>query len=61
MTDRRPDVPSLVAGLAIAGLGGVLLADATGALELRFEWFAPVALGAVGAILLALGLSRGDG
>ena len=56
--DRSPDVPSLVAGLVIAGFGGVLLADATGALELRFEWLAPVALGALGAILLVLGLSR---
>jgi hypothetical protein len=58
--DRRPDIPSLVAGLAICGLGGVLLADAAGAFELRFEWFAPVAIGALGAILLALGLSRSD-
>ena len=55
---RSPDVPSLVAGLAIVAFGGVLLADATGAVELRFEWLAPVALGAVGAILLALGLDR---
>lgn len=58
MSGRRPDLPSLVAGLAIVALGGVLLADATGALELRFEWLAPVALGALGAILLAFGLSR---
>ena len=54
----EPDRPSLVAGLAIAGLGGVLLADATGAIELRFELLAPVVFGVLGAILLALGLSR---
>jgi hypothetical protein len=53
-----PDVPSLVAGLAIIGLGGVLLADASGVIELRFELLGPVAFGALGAILLALGLGR---
>ena len=56
----RPDVPSLVAGLAVLALGGLLLADATGSIELRFEWLGPVALGGLGAVLLALGLSRDD-
>jgi uncharacterized membrane protein YdfJ with MMPL/SSD domain len=51
-------VPSLVAGLAIAGFGAVLLADATGAIELRFAWLAPLAFAVLGAILLALGLDR---
>ena len=55
---RSPDVVSLVAGLVLLAFGGVLLADATGAVALRFEWLAPLALGAVGAILLALGLDR---
>jgi hypothetical protein len=55
---RGPDIPSLVAGVAIIALGAVLLADATGALELEFQWLGPVAFGALGAILLALGLSR---
>jgi hypothetical protein len=54
----RPDIPSLVSGLVIIGLGAMLLADAAGAFELRFEWLAPAAIGAVGAILLALGLGR---
>lgn len=58
MRRRSPDVPSLVAGVALVAFGGVLLADATGAIELRFEWLAPVAFGALGAILLALGLDR---
>jgi hypothetical protein len=58
VSGSSPDLPSLVAGLAIVGLGGVLLADATGAIELRFEWLAPAVFGALGAILLALGLGR---
>lgn len=49
---------SIVAGLALVAFGGVLLADAVGAFTLTFEWFAPVACGALGAILLATGLSR---
>lgn len=55
---RSPDLPSLVAGLVIIGLGGMLLADAAGAFALRFEWLGPAVLGAAGAVLLALGLSR---
>jgi hypothetical protein len=54
----RPDIPSLVAGLAVLVLGGVLLLDALDALELGFALFAPVACGATGAILLANGLGR---
>jgi len=54
----RPDVPALVAGLAILVLGGVLLLDAVGAIELDFGSFAPLACAAVGAILLANGLAR---
>lgn len=49
---------SIVAGLALVALGGVLLADATGAIRLTFEAFVPIACAAVGAILLALGLTR---
>jgi hypothetical protein len=56
----RPDVTTLVAGLAVLVLGGVLLADSTGALELSFAGLAPLVLGAVGATLLASGLSRRD-
>lgn len=58
MQGRSPDVPSLVAGLAVLALGGVLLADSAGAIDLRFDAFAPAAIAAVGAILLALGLGR---
>jgi hypothetical protein len=54
----RPDIPALVAGLAVLGLGGVLLLNALGAIELGFGVFAPVACAVTGAILLANGLSR---
>jgi hypothetical protein len=53
-----PDIPALVAGLAVLALGGVLLLDALGAVELDFGSFAPLACAAVGAILLANGLAR---
>lgn len=55
----KPDRVSLVAGLALLVLGVVLLLDSAGALSLSFGAAAPIAFGAVGAILLASGLSRG--
>ncbi|HEV3376734.1 MAG TPA: hypothetical protein VG126_05590 [Thermoleophilaceae bacterium] len=58
MRAARPDVRALVAGLALLALGGLLLLDALGALDLTFGLFAPVACAAAGAILLANGLSR---
>jgi hypothetical protein len=54
-----PDRVSLTAGLVLVVLGIVLLLDSTGTLQLSFGAMAPIALGAVGAILLASGLSRG--
>ena len=54
----RPDVPTLVAGLAVAVLGALLLADQLGGLDLRFALVAPACLAVIGAILLASGLSR---
>jgi hypothetical protein len=54
----RPDVPALVAGLAVLALGAVLLLDALDVIELSLAVFAPVACAATGAILLANGLSR---
>jgi hypothetical protein len=53
-----PDIRALVAGLAVLALGGVLLLDALGAIDLTFAVFAPVACAAAGAILVANGLSR---
>lgn len=57
---RRPDPPALVAGLAIVAIGGVLLAASAGAFELSFAAFGPLVLAAVGATLVASGLSRRD-
>jgi hypothetical protein len=57
---RRPDVPSLVAGAVIVLLGAVLLLDRLDALDLRFAALGPLACAALGAILLASGLSRRD-
>jgi hypothetical protein len=54
----RPDIPALVAGLALLALGTVLLLDALGVLDLGFGLFAPIACAVTGAILLANGLSR---
>jgi hypothetical protein len=54
----RPDIPALVAGLALLAFGGVLLLDALDAIDLDFGLFAPVACAVTGAILLANGLSR---
>jgi hypothetical protein len=55
---RRVDPVSVIAGLAVAGLGLLLLLDRTGVLDLRFDYAAPAVLAAVGAVLLATGLSR---
>jgi hypothetical protein len=58
--NRRPDPATLVAGVAVLVLGVVLLLDALGTLALRFAAYGPLALGALGAVLLASGLSRRD-
>jgi hypothetical protein len=52
------DRPSLVAGVVLVALGVVLLLDSAGTLHLTFGAMAPIAFAAVGAILLASGLSR---
>ena len=52
----RPDRVSIVAGLAIGGLGAVLLLDTTGLIHLKFAYGLPAILACVGAILLAAGL-----
>jgi hypothetical protein len=53
-----PDITSLVAGVCIAGLGVLLLLDAAGTLDLRFAVLAPATCAALGAILLAVGMTR---
>jgi uncharacterized membrane protein len=57
------DPASLVAGLIVIALGGVLLLDQADVVELRLEYMAPLVLAALGGILLACGLtgpSRGE-
>ena len=54
----RPDVPSLVAGLAVIALGGALLLDQLDVWGLRFAALAPLACAVVGVVLLAAGLGR---
>ena len=55
----RTDLASLVSGLALIAIGAVLLADARGALDLRVAGAAPLICAAIGAALLATGLTRG--
>jgi Domain of unknown function (DUF5668) len=55
---RRVDWTSLAAGLVLIGLGGLFLLDRIETLDLRFGYLWPALLAAVGAILLAAGLSR---
>jgi hypothetical protein len=57
---RRPDAPSLVAGLAIVVFGVVLLLDRVDVLNLRFAALGPLVCAVAGAILLASGLVRRD-
>ena len=54
----RPDLTSLVAGASILVVGVILLLDAEGTLDLRLSGFAPLASAAIGAILLASGMTR---
>ena len=56
MSRARPDLTSLVAGLAAIAVGALLLLDELGAVELGFGWAAPALLAMIGAILLVAGL-----
>ena len=58
MPARRPDLPSLIAGLAVLAIGILILLHDQGSIDLSFAVFAPVACAATGAVLLAAGLSR---
>ena len=53
---RRPDLVSLVAGLAVGGLGLVVLLDRIGAIDLHFGYGLPLILATVGAVMVAAGL-----
>jgi hypothetical protein len=54
----RPEPLSLAAGLVLVVLGTVLLLDRAGEINLSFGSTAPIAFAAIGAILVASGLSR---
>ena len=54
---RRPNIASLVSGLALLVLGILLVLDAQGTLDLGFAYVGPALLGTVGVTLLASGLS----
>ena len=54
----RPDPVALVAGLGLVAIGVPILLHARGDAELTFGVLAPLLLAALGATLLALGLSR---
>jgi hypothetical protein len=58
LTGRPADTVSLIAGLAIGGLGVLLLLDALEAIDLSFAYLAPAVTATAGAILLVHGLSR---
>jgi hypothetical protein len=57
------DPGSLVAGLLVIALGGLLLADQLDAIDLHWDYFLPAVLAVVGGSLLAYGLAgpRGGG
>jgi hypothetical protein len=54
--NREVDRVSLVAGLAICGLGVLLLLDRADVIEMGFGFTVPAVLACLGAILLAAGL-----
>ena len=51
------DPGSLIAGVLVIVLGGLLLADQLDAIDLRWEYFAPAVLAVLGGSLLAYGLA----
>ncbi len=58
MSGRPRDTVSIVAGLAIAGLGVLLVLDAREAIDLSLAYLAPAVTATAGAVLLVHGLSR---
>lgn len=54
----RADTTTLVAGIAIAALGGLLVLDRAGAISIDFGWLGAAAAVVAGVILLVGGLDR---
>jgi hypothetical protein len=55
---RRPDLPTLVAGVGLVALGALVALDRIGELDLRFGVYAPVVCAILGLVLLVTGLTR---
>lgn len=55
---REVDSVSVIAGVAVIALGTLVLLDQLRVLRLGFDYAAPAMLATVGAVLLAMGLSR---
>jgi len=55
---RRPDLTSLVAGIALIALGVLLVLESEDVLDLSLSYLWPALLAAAGAVLLASGLRR---
>ena len=58
MRRGRADRTLIVAGLATIALGTLLLLDRTDVIDVRFDYMLPAVLAAIGAVLLAAGLSE---
>ena len=58
MRRGNADRTLIVAGLAAVALGTLLLLDRLQVIDLRFDYMVPAVLAAVGAVLVAAGLSR---
>jgi hypothetical protein len=58
---RRPDSTGLAAGISLAALGGLLLLDQAGTVDLELGWAAVALTAAAGVILLVSGLAHDRG
>lgn len=52
------NVPALASSLAVLALGAVLLLDELGSISMTLGSFAPIALAAIGVVLIAGGVER---
>jgi hypothetical protein len=61
MTHRRVDAAALVSGIVVICVGVLIVLDRGGRADLDFAELGPIALAALGAVLLAAGLARRRG
>ena len=57
---RLRDPVSLVAGIAVIALGGLLILDQVEAIELTFGWVGAALAAVLGVILVISGLTEGE-